>query len=72
MAETESAIEQYRREEIAIQKENQQKRDMKFFVNRLNRKYVVAFINGMIHDRKYMGIMGNLLDEKSVEWGEKK
>lgn len=57
MMESEKAIEQYRRKEIEKQKESRQKRDVRFFVDRLNRKYVGAFINGMIHARKYRKIM---------------
>ncbi len=50
---------QKRDEELKKQKENQTPRNIKFIFKRLNIKYIVAFINGKIHSKKYSKVFSD-------------
>lgn len=38
--------------------------DIHFFLNRLNIRYIVAYINGILHARKYRNIFSNFFDKE--------
>lgn len=42
-----------RQEELAVQKRNATVRNLQFYLNRLNYKYIGAYLNGKIHAKKY-------------------
>ena len=52
-------LENIRKEEQHIISQNSQIRNIKFYLDRLNYKYIGAFLNGKIHSIKYSKIMKN-------------
>ena len=46
-----------RQKELNKNIENSQKRDLKFYFDRMNYKYIGAYLNGIIHQKKYNKIM---------------
>lgn len=52
-----SDIETYRKTELSEQTQRAEKRDLRFYLNRMNYKYIGAYINGRRHLKSYKGIM---------------
>ena len=49
-------ISRLRAKETELDKQGREKRDTKFIVNRLNYKYIGAYLNGRIHKKKYNAV----------------
>ena len=56
-------IEAKRNEELQNQIEHAQKRNLNFFLNRINYKYVGAYINGKRHAKEYKFVIGRYYDQ---------
>lgn len=59
-----SSLLELRKRELRKNAQSAQKRDWRFFVDRLNYKYVGAYLNGILHQNKYKEIMKLFLDEE--------
>ena len=54
-----------RREELDVQTRNAEKRTIRFYINRMNYKYVGAYLNGRLHARKYNKIIKKYYETES-------
>ena len=53
LANTPEEIQQLRKEEMSSQRSSAQKRDLQFYLNRMNYKYIGAYLNGRKHAKAY-------------------
>lgn len=55
-------ITELRNEELKIDRQNSEPRNIKFYFHRLNLKYIGAFINGKIHSSKYKKLFSKFME----------
>lgn len=58
LAEPVEELARLREKELSVQKACASKRDLRFFLNRMNRKYIGAYLNGRRNARQYAAIIG--------------
>lgn len=58
-------ISQLRKKDIQKDQLTSEKRDLKFFIHRLNFKYIGAYLNGRSHAKKYKKIMSGFFEKGS-------
>lgn len=58
-------IQQLRSIELSKQRTNAPKRDISFYKDRINYKYIGAYINGYIHAQKYNSLIGKFKEVKN-------